>query len=92
MKKKTLCDVDITKSIAALPMLLKLPLFALDTRAERQENIGYREFQIDIQAGEAGRATIKDHEIIIYIVSSLVKKSKARMPISNVAEVSPEVV
>lgn len=88
MKNKTLCDVDISKSVAALPMLLKLPLFALDTRAKRQERIEYREFQIDIQAGEAGRATIKDHEIIIYIVSSLVKKIKANMPISNIVDVS----
>lgn len=88
MKNKTLCDVDITKSIVALPMLLKLPLFALDTRAELQECIEYGQCQVDIQAGVAGRATIKDHEIIIYIVSSLVKKSKARMPISNVVDVS----
>jgi hypothetical protein len=88
MKKKTLCDVDITKSIVALPVLLKLPLFALDTRAERQANIEYREFQIDIQAGKAGRATIKDHEIIIYIASCLVKMNKAKLPISNVVDVS----
>jgi hypothetical protein len=88
MKDKTLCDVDITKSIAALPMLLKLPLFALDTRAERRDYIEYRELKIDVQAGDAGRATIKDHEIIIYIVSSLVKKFKANLPISNVVDVS----
>lgn len=76
MKSKILCDADISKSLASDSLSLHYPLFALDTRAQKQTYVEYKNTIIHIQASEHGRATIKDQDIVIYCISHMVKQLK----------------
>lgn len=76
MKSKILCDADISKSLASDVLSLHYPLFALDTRAQKQAYIEYKNTIIHIQASEHGRATIKDQDIVVYCVSHMEKQRK----------------